>query len=163
MIYSATVKEEGTESGTWIVSPAYSRVDGQPAPDIIALSANKIVPVKGDVVLCCEGINPFDHSSVRSFDNNHGSNPLIIATFEQLLTTLCDVVIQGKLTLGEGTKKMVLGEDLQTWSESVDTIITELVTWGKTGAGSGGIAPFPDLSPHPSWSNSNLSDNHKLD
>jgi len=169
MIYSATVKEEGTESGTWIVSPAYSRVDGQPAPDIIALSANKIVPVKGDVVLCCEGINPFDHSSVRSFDNNYGSNPLIIATFEQLFTTLLDMVVQGKMTLGEGSEKMVLGESLQTWAQSVDTAITSLYDFGKLGVApgpAGGIKPFieaPGVNDAPVWEEANLSENHKLD
>ena len=100
MIYSATIKQAGTDVGTWLVAPLYTRVDGQPAPDILALAANGIEPVAGDIVLCAEGINPFDHSSVRSFDNNGGANPLIIATFAQLITTLFDVVIKGKVTLG---------------------------------------------------------------
>jgi len=133
MIYSATVKQQGTGSGEWVVSPAYSRVDGQPAPDITALSANGIVPEVGDIVLCCEGINPFDHSSVRSFDNNHGANPLIIATFEELLTTLCNMIIkgdmsvEGKTTLGLGTFKMVLGESLATWAQSVDLALSTII------------------------------------
>src|SRR5271157_2124463 len=98
MIYIATVIKAGETQGTWIVAPAYTRNDGQPAPDIEALAADSIVPVAGDIVLCAEGINPFDHSSVRSFDNNGGSNPIIIATFAQLLTTLCDMVVKGNMT-----------------------------------------------------------------
>ena len=150
MIYSAIVIEAGEDAGTWVVSPAYTRVDGQPAPNILALSANGIVPEVDDIVLCAEGINPFDHSSVRSFDNNHGSNPIIIAT------------------LGEGLYKMVLGDLLQTWAQSVDTAITSLYTWAKTGVApgpAGGIAPFvvTPANPEPAWETTNLSEKHKLD
>ena len=160
MIYCATVKSEGTDAGTWTVSPAYTRVDGQQAPDIIALAVNGIVPEIGDIVLCAEGINPFDHSSVKSFDNNGGANPLIIGTFEQLLTTLCNVVIKGDLTveggatLGLGTFKMVLGESLATWAQSVDLALSTL----SSAAGNYVPTIVPSV-----WLSANLSNNHKLD
>lgn len=154
MIYSATVKQAGTDTGTWIVTPIYTRVDGQPAPDILTLAANGIEPVAGDVVLCAESINPFDHSSVRSFDDNGGSNPIIIATFAELFTTLLDIVIKGKATLGAGTYKMVLGDPLATWAQSVDTALSTL------SAAVGNVLPAitPSL-----WQSTNLSANHKLD
>ena len=164
MIYSAEVIEAGTDEGTWIVTPAYTRIDGLPAPDIMALAANGIVPVVGDIVLCAEGINPFDHSSVRSFDDNGGANPIIIATFAQLFTTLCDMVVKGKMTLGAGTKKMVLGDALATWAAAKDAEIAALYKWGKTGTGSvGSIPAFPGTPAETNWSSSNLSSNHKLD
>ena len=160
MIYSATIKQAGTDTGTWLVTPLYTREDGQPAPDILALAANGIEPVAGDIVLCAEGMNPFDHSSVRSFDNNGGANPLIIATFAELFTTLCNMVIKGtlnvngKTTLGAGTYKMVLGDPVATWAKSVDTALSTLA-----GAAGGVVPPIVASL----WVNSNLSANHKLD
>jgi hypothetical protein len=154
MIYSATIKQAGETAGTWIVTPLYSRVDGLPAPDILALAANGIEPIAGDIVLCAESINPFDHSSVRSFDNNGGSCPIIIATFAELFTTLCDIIMKGKVTLGAGTYKMVLGDPLATWAQSVDTALSTL------SAAVGNVLPAitPSL-----WQSTNLSENHKLD
>lgn len=166
MIYSATVKQAGTEAGTWLVTPLYTRIDGQSAPDITALAANGLEPVAGDIVLCAEGINPFDHSSVRSFDNNGGANPLIIATFAELITTLFDVVIKGKVKLGAGTYKMVLGDPLATWAQAKDAEIAALYAWGATGVApgpAGGINPFPGTPAPVNWNNNNLSANHKLD
>lgn len=172
MIYSAKVKEEGTDTGTWIVIPAYTRADGQPAPDITALAADGIKPAADDIVLCAESINDFEHNSARSFDDNGGSNPIIIAVFSQLFTTLCDVTIEGdakikgKTELGDGSKKMVLGDDLATWAQKVDAAIQALYTWGQTGVPpgpAGGIAPFPGTPAAPLWQSSNLSSNHKLD
>ena len=154
MIYSATIKQAGETTGTWVVTPLYTRVDGLPAPDIIALAANGIEPVAGDIVLCAESINPFDHSSVRSFDNNGGACPVIIATFAELITTLFDVVIKGKVTLGAGTYKMVLGDPLATWAQSVDMALSTIA------GAAGGVVPVitPSL-----WQATNLSENHKLD
>ena len=166
MIYSATIKQAGETAGTWIVTPLYTRVDGLPAPDILALAANGIEPVAGDIVLCAEGINPFDHSSVRSFDNNGGANPLIIATFAELFTTLCNMVVKGKMTLGLGTYKMVLGDPLATWAQAKDAEIAALYAWAATGVApgpTGGIAPFPGTPAETNWSSDNLSENHKLD
>ena len=160
MIYSATIKQAGETTGTWVVTPLYTRVDGLPAPDILTLAANGIEPVAGDVVLCAESINPFDHSSVRSFDDNGGSNPIIIATFAELFTTLCNMVIKGtlnvngKTTLGAGTYKMLLGEPVATWAKSVDTALTTLA------GAAGGVVPTIVASV---WADSNLSENHKLD
>lgn len=166
MIYSATVIRTGLETGTWVVSPAYTRNDGQPAPDILALSADKIVPAVNDIVLCAESINPFDHSSVRSFDDNGGSNPIIIATFSELFTTLCNMIVKGKMTLGTGTMKMVLGDPLQTWAQAKDAEIQALYAWAATGVApgpTGGISPFPGTPPIISWDAGTLSANHKLD
>lgn len=154
MIFSATIIKAGDDVGTWVVSPAYTRNDGLPAPNILALSADQIVPAVNDIVLCIEGANPFDHSSVRSFDNNGGSNPIIIATYAQILETLCDMVIRGKVTLGQGTYKMALGDPIETWAKSVDTALSTL------SAAVGGVLPAitPSL-----WLSTNLSTNHKLD
>ena len=166
MIYSATIKQAGTDTGTWLVTPLYTRDDGQPAPDILALASNGLEPVAGDIVLCAESINPFDHSSVRSFDNNGGACPVIIATFAQLITTLCDVIIKGKATLGAGTYKMVLGDLLATWAQAKDAEIAALYAWAATGVApgpTGGINPFPGTPAPVNWNSSNLSANHKLD
>ena len=166
MIYSATVKQAGTDTGTWIVSPLYTRVDGKPAPDILALAVNGLEPIAGDIVLCAENINPFDNSSVRSFDDNGGANPLIIATFQQLITTLCDIIIKGKVTLGAGTYKMVLGDLLATWAQAKDAEIAALYAWAATGVApgpTGGINPFPGTPALVNWASGNLSANHKLD
>ena len=154
MIYSATIKQAGKNPGEWVVTPLYTRVDGLPAPDITALAAGGLEPLAGDIVLCAESINPFDHSSVRSFDNNGGACPVIIATFSELITTLFDVVIKGKVTLGAGTCKMLLGDPVATWAQSVDTALSTL------SAAVGNVLPAitPSL-----WQATNLSENHKLD
>lgn len=164
MIYSAKVKEKGLTAGTWTVTPHYTTDDGQTALDIIALAADGIEPIVGDVVLCAESINDFDHEKARDFDNNGGANPVIIAVFSQLFTTLCDMTIKGKVTLGTGSKKMVLGEELATWAAAKDAEIAALYAWGKTGTGSAGSIPaFPGVPAETSWSSSNLSSKHKLD
>lgn len=164
MIYSAIVKQAGIEEGQWIVSPQYTRDDGTPAPDQPALAANGIKPVANDIVLCAESQNSFDHSTFRKFDDNTGACPVIIAVFSQLMTLIDDVTITGKVTLGTGSKKMVLGDDLQTWAQKVDAALQALYTWGATGTGSSGsIPPFsqsPALQP---WNAATLSANHKLD
>ena len=154
MIFSAKIIQAGTDANTWVVAPAYTHADGLQAENILALAADHIVPAVGDIVLCAEGINTFDHASVRSFDNNGGANPIIIATYAQLLETLCDVIIRGNVTLGQGTKKMVLGDALATWAQSVDTALNTL------SAAVGKVLPAIVAS---SWSSSNLSSNHKLD
>lgn len=114
MIYSAEVKSQGLEAGTWEIAPAYIRIDGKPAPEITALAANGIKPEIGDIVLCVESINGFEHNSVRHIDNNKGASPIIIATFAELLTIILDMTVTGKMKLGEGSKKMVLGDTIKT-------------------------------------------------
>lgn len=178
MIYSAKVKQAGIVAGQWIVSPQYTRVDGTVAPDQTALAANGIKPVADDIVLCAESRNAFDHSTFRIFDDNGGACPVIVAVFSQLATTIDDITIEGglivnkdaaikgKATLGTGSKKMVLGDDLQTWAQKVDAAIQALYTWGATGVApgpSGGIVPFPGTPAAPAWQAASLSQNHKLD
>lgn len=149
MIYSATIVSAGETDGTWIVTPAYTRADGQPAPNITALAANNLSFTAGDIVLCAESINGFEHESVRSFDNNRGANPVIIATFAELVTML------GKLVLGEGTEPMVLGNSLKTWCESVDAALTII----EAASGSDTVPAITASE----WSDDALSQNHFLD
>jgi hypothetical protein len=164
MIYSATIKEAGTTAGTWVVLPKYTNVDAQSAPEILALAADGIVPVAGDTVLCAESINDLLHNSARVYDDNGGANPVIIGVFSQLFTTLCDVHIKGKATLGEGTKKMVLGNELAAWAAAKDAEIAALYAWAKTGTGAAGsIPPFPGTPAETNWSSGNLSNKHTLD
>jgi hypothetical protein len=166
MIYSAIVKEAGTDAGTWLVTPQYTTDDGQTALDIVALAADGIEPVAGDVVLCAESINDIVHNKARVFDDNGGANPVIIAIFSALFTTLCDMTIKGKATLGAGTEKMVLGDSTATWAQKVDAAIQALYTWGAGGVApgpAGGISPFPGTPAAPVWAAANLSANHKLD
>lgn len=155
MIYSATIVSAGDTAGTWIVTPAYTRVDGQPAPNITALAANNLSFTAGDIVLCAESINGFEHESVRSFDNNRGANPVIVATFAELITTLYNLVVKGNLTLGEGTYKMVLGDLLGTWAQSVDQALTII-------QGAAGSDYVPTITAS-EWSEDNLSSKHTLD
>lgn len=166
MIYSAKVVKAGDLTGQWIVSPQYTRVDGKPAPDQTALSGNGIKPVSGDIVLCADSQNSFDHSTFRIFDDNAGAFPIIIAVFSQLLTMDLDVTITGKVTLGTGSQKMVLGDDLQTWAQAKDAEIAALYAWAATGVApgpSGGIVPFPGTPAETNWDTNTLSQNHTVD
>jgi hypothetical protein len=165
MIYSAIVKQAGLVEGQWIVTPQYTRIDGTPAPELTALAANGIKPANNDMVLCAESINSFDHGTSRIFDDNAGACPLIIATFEQLLTLLV------KLTLGTGTDFMLLGDTTKTQLQKIVDQLTQLKsdfsTWTPV-PNDGGAAlktkiaagfntkPSADLSQI-------LSQNHKLD
>jgi hypothetical protein len=73
---------------------------------------------------------------------------------------------KGKITLGEGGKKMLLGDDVQTWAKAIDAALTALYSWAATGVPpgpTGGIAPFPGSPALQAWNNANLSKNHQLD
>ena len=166
MIYAATVQGEGTTVGTYIVQPHYTHVDGTDAPEIEALPVNGLIPAKDDVVFCAEGMNDFLQSSQMIFNDNGGAFPLIIASLAQILVFSIAMQIKGKVTLGQGGKKMVLGDDLQTWAQSIDAAVQALYVWGASGVApgpTGGIIPFPGTPTLQPWQASALSQNHQLD
>ena len=158
MIYAATVQGEGTTAGTYIVQPHYTHVDGTDAPVIEALPVNGLVPAKDDVVFCAEGMNDFLQSSQMIFNDNGGAFPLIIASLAQILVFSIAMHITGKVTLGQGGKKMLLGETVQTWAQAVDAALSALYTWGA-----GVTPPFPGTPTLQPWQASALSQNHQLD
>jgi hypothetical protein len=165
MIFAATVKGEGVTQGTYLVAPHYSRVDGTDAPDIESLPINGLTPADGDVVFCAEGINDFSQSTQMIFNNNGGAFPIMFASLAQLLVFSVAMQITGKVTLGQGGKKMLLGETVQTWAQAVDAALNALYAWGATGSPppNGGIVPFPGLPALQAWNTDALSENHELD
>lgn len=166
MIYAATVKGEGLTAGTYLVTPHYSRVDGTDAPDIEALPVNGLTPAVGDVVFCAEGINDFAQSMQMIFNNNGGAFPLIIASLAQILVYSVAMQITGNVKLGQGGKKMLLGETVQTWAQAVDAALQALYAWGATGVApgpAGGIAPFSGSPALQAWPTAALSTKHELD
>jgi hypothetical protein len=165
MIFAATVKNEGVTTGTYFVTPHYSRIDGTDAADIEALPINGLKPANGDVVFCAEGINDFSQSMQMIFNDNGGAYPIIFASLAQLLIFSVAMQITGKVTLGEGGKKMLLGETVQTWAQGVDAALAALYAWGATGVvpPTGGIAPFPGTPALQAWATDALSENHELD
>jgi hypothetical protein len=154
MIFAATIKGQGTTAGTFLVTPLYTRIDGIDAPDIEALPVNGLVPANGDVVYCAEGINDFAPSIQLLINENGGAFPLIFASLAVSLVYTPDIQFKGKITLGEGGKKMVLGDDLAIWAQSVDSALTTLA------AAVGKVLPAIVAS---TWQTTNLSENHKLD
>jgi len=162
MIYTAVVgMQDFLTPGNWMITPQYTRVDGLPAPDQSALPSNGITPSSGDIVLCVESRNDHDQTPFKLFEGNGGAFPIIIATYGQLLTLTLDFVLSGKMTLGLGTDKMVLGDALATYCQGVDAVLAALDAWGKTCK-----PPFPGISTislYSAWASSNLSSNHKLD
>lgn len=172
MIYAAKVQGRGQTNGTWKVTPQYTRIDGTDAPDIEALSVFGLEPETGDVVFCAEGINDFSQSMQMIFNDNGGAFPLIIASLEQVLVfSLSTLQIKGKVKLGDGTDKMILGDTLKTEIQKMIDQITQLrqdfTSWIvnpqdggqalKTAVTSGFVTkPDADLS-------NVLSDNHTLD
>jgi hypothetical protein len=167
MIYAAKVQGRGQTEGTWKVAPQYTRVDGTDAPEIEAFSLNGLEPETGDTVFCAEGINDFSQSMQMLFNDNGGAFPLIIASLEQMLIfSLVSLQIKGKVKLGQGGKKMLLGETVQTWAQSVDAALQALYAWGATGVApglTGGINSFSGSPALQSWSADALSVNHELD
>lgn len=164
MIFAATVQGEGVTAGTYLVKPHYTRVDGSDAPNIEALPVSGLVPTKDDVVFCAEGINDFLQSKQMIFNDNGGAFPIIIASLAQILVFAVSMQITGKVTLGQGGKKMLLGDDVQTWAQKVDAALQALYTWGGTGTGAGGsIPPFSGAPALQAWSTAALSANHQLD
>jgi hypothetical protein len=164
MIYAATVQGEGITAGTYLVKPHYTRVDGTDAPNIEALTLNSLTPAKDDIVFCAEGINDFSQGMQMIFNDNGGAFPVIIASLAQLLVFSVAMQITGKVKLGQGGKKMLLGDDVQTWAQKVDAALQALYTWGATGTGSSGsIPPFPGTPALQPWSTDALSQNHELD
>lgn len=165
MIYAATVKSKGTTAGTYLVTPHYTRVDGTNAADIESLPINGLTPANGDIVFCAEGINDFSQSMQMIFNDNGGAFPIMFASLAQLLVFSVAMHITGNVTLGEGGKKMLLGETVQTWAQGVDAALNALYAWGATGSlpPSGGIAPFPGTPALQAWDTDALSKNHELD
>jgi hypothetical protein len=158
MIYAATVQGEGVTAGTYIVQPHYTHVDGVDAPVIEALPVNGLVPAKDDIVFCAEGMNDFLQSSQMIFNDNGGAFPLIIASLAQLLVFSVAMQIAGKVKLGQGGKKMLLGDTVQTWAQKIDAALTALYAWGATVS-----PPFPGTPALQPWSTAALSQNHELD
>jgi hypothetical protein len=166
MIYAATVQGEGVSPGTYLVKPQYTRIDGTDAPNIEALPVSGLVPAVGDEVFCAEGLNDFSQSVQMLFNDNGGAYPLIIASLAQILVYSVAMQITGKVTLGQGGKKMLLGDDVQTWAQKVDAALQALYTWGAGGVApgpTGGIIPFPGTPALQPWSADALSKNHELD
>jgi len=166
MIYAAKVKGKGTTAGTWKVAPQYTRVDGTDAPEIEAFSLNGLEPETGDTVFCAEGINDFSQSMQMIFNDNGGAFPLIFASLAQTLIYSMAMHLTGKIRLGQGGKKMLLGETVQTWAQSVDAALQALYAWGATGVApgpTGGINPFSQSPALQSWPTDALSVNHELD
>jgi hypothetical protein len=166
MIYAATVRGRGQTSGTYKVAPQYTRADGTDAPEIEAFPVNGLEPETGDTVFCAEGLNDFSQSMQMIFNDNGGAFPLIIATLAQTIVYAVAMQITGNVKLGEGGKKMLLGETVQTWAQAVDSALQALYTWGATGVApgpTGGIAPFSGSPALQSWDTAALSENHELD
>jgi len=167
MIYAAIVKGKGTTEGTYKVTPQYTRVDGTDAPEIEALPVFGLEPETGDTVICAEGINDFSQSMQMIFNDNGGAFPLIIASLEQMLIfSFTSLQLKGKIKLGEGGNKMLLGDTVQTWAQSVDAALQALYIWGATGVApgpTGGINPFSQSPALQSWPTTALSENHELD
>ena len=166
MIYAAKVRGKGQTDGTWKVAPQYTRVDGTDAPEIEAFSLNGLEPETGDTVFCAEGINDFSQSMQMIFNDNGGAFPLIFASLAQTLVYSMAMHLTGKIRLGQGGKKMLLGETVQTWAQSVDAALQALYAWGATGVApgpTGGINPFSQSPALQSWPADALSVNHELD
>lgn len=166
MIFAATVKGQGTTAGAFIVTPLYTRIDGTPAPDIEALPINGLVPADGDTVYCAEGINDFVPAMQLLINDNGGAYPIIFASLAPSLVYTPAIQFSGKIMLGTGEKKMVLGDPTQTWAQAVDAALSALYAWAATGVApgpTGGIAPFPGTPALQAWQTTNLSENHKLD
>jgi hypothetical protein len=171
MIYAATVKGEGVTAGTYLVQPHYTRVDGTDAPEIEALTVNGLTPDTDDIVFCIEGMNDFAQAIQMIFNDNGGAFPLIFASLAQVLVYSIDMQIKGKVKLGDGSKKMVIGDEIKTQLQKVldqlSQLRTDFSTWTPVpqdgGAAlkaviSAGFALKPDAS-----LTDILSNNHKLD
>jgi len=166
MIYAAKVRGRGQTEGTWKVAPQYTRVDGTDAPEIEAFALNGLEPETGDTVFCAEGINDFSQSMQMIFNDNGGAFPLIFASLAQTLVYSMAMHLTGKIRLGQGGKKMLLGETVQTWAQSVDAALKALYAWGASGVEpgpTGGINPFSQSPALQSWPADALSVNHELD
>lgn len=167
MIYAATVNGMGLTAGTYSVTPLYTRIDGTEAPAIDALPINGLVPAAGDTVYCAEGINDLAQSMQLLVNDNGGAYPIIIASISRAIVYDLDTEqFKGKITLGEGGKKMLLGDDVATWAKAVDGALNALYAWAQTGVApgpAGGIEPFPGTPPLQPWADANLSQNHSLD
>jgi hypothetical protein len=159
MIFAAKIKGQGTTAGTYLVSPLYTRIDGVVAPDIEALPINGLVPATDDIVYCAEGINDFAQSMQLLINENGGAFPIIFASLATSLVYTPDMQLKGKIKLGEGDKKMVLGDPLQTWAQAMDAWALAIDTWARTVL----HPPFPGTPALQTWQTTNLSENHKLD
>jgi hypothetical protein len=171
MIYAATIVSAGIiNPDAFVVKPQYTRIDGTDALNIEALPLNGLFPTVGDIVFCAEGINDFEQSMQLLINKNGGAFPLIFASLASPIIFKVDMTLLGKMKLGGGTYKMLLGEELKAWCQAVDNALTALYQWAATGtpasggsSDTGGIPPFPGTPALVAWSDNNLSNNHKLD
>ena len=162
--FSAEVIKAGDDAGTWLVRPRITEVDAQNAIDLVALSADGLKPVAGDVVFCVETLNDYEHTAQQRINNPMGATLIIVGTFAEIVN------FSGKVVLGAGTYKMVLGEKLGAWAAKVDASINALYLYLQSvqappGTLGGPLVPVFSGTPAPgTWVNSdNLSQRNKLD
>ncbi|MBN2401985.1 MAG: hypothetical protein JXN64_06275 [Spirochaetes bacterium] len=156
MIYAAEIISTGIiNPDAFIVQPKYTRIDGVDALTIEALPINGLYPGVGDIVFCAEGINDFNQEIELLINDNGGAFPLIFATLVSPIVYKIDMQLLGKMTLGEGSSKMVLGEALAAWAQSVDTALSII-------QGAAGSDYVPTITAS-EWQDNILSENHKLD
>ena len=175
--FSAEVIEAAEDSGQYIVQPLMIEADATDTPEMPALAADAIKPAVGDIVLVITSRNNYEHELQNRVTRSTGANLIIVAVFSDELTR--DAILNitktlnvggnfnltGDASLGAATKKMVLGESLAEWAQSVDAALQLIIAWGATGVApgpTGGIAPLAGVT-QPVWSNANLSTHHKLD
>ena len=170
MIYAATVISAGVKnSSAFVVKPKYTRIDGTDALNIEALPLSGLLPSVGDIVFCAENINDFDQETQQLINKNMGAFPLIFASLASPIIYQVDFTLLGKMVLGEGTYKMVLGDALEDWL--INTLKTYIdshvhvyqgtaVVGGVSGTSAGTTnAPLPPLTAPTGI----LSENHTLD
>lgn len=162
--FSAEVIEAGDDAGTWVVRPRVIEADAGQAIDMIALAADTLKPVVGDVVFCVETRNDYEHANQQRINDPMGSYLIIVGTFAEIVN------FSGEIVLGAGTYKMVLGEKLGAWAAKVDASINSLYSYLQSveappGALGGPLVPVFTGTPTPgAWVNAdNLSQRNKLD
>lgn len=163
MNYAAKIIKAGTRAGEWVIAPYITEVDGKDAAQRLAFSADSIKPAINDIVFCIESWTNSAFDFQQRINDPTGANVTIVGVFSQILTRdatlniLKNLNVTGKAALGAATKKMVLGENLAEWAQTVDTALQAIITWGAT------VTPPLSGVTTPAWSGSNLSMNHKLD
>jgi hypothetical protein len=144
--FIAKVDAPGASAGEWLVTPQIIEMTGVQHAQITVGTSQGIKPAIGDSVLILTMRNNLDFANVsRYFEANEANGVIVGVVAASAFENVGAFTITGSLKVGDGSQKMVRGDDLQAFCEDVLDVLQQVVTWAGTGVApgpTGGIAPL---------------------
>lgn len=147
--FIAIVGSIGTNPREWVVLPQIREMDGSNFKPISVAAGNGITPAIGDKVLILTMRNNLDFEIISRYFSASASNGVIIAIIDSVLFELTgsykitgNLDVTEKTKLGDGSQKMVRGNDLKDFCQEVLDALTTIKNWATSTAAPPGGGPL---------------------